>query len=74
MVSLAQNKSLFESIYNWFESPQTSYQRLDYPAFLVKFGDHQVLEVIVKFYFWCYANLSELINSYIPWNHQKTID
>ena len=43
MVTFAQNKSLFESIYNWFESQKTSYQRLDY--------SDQVLEIIVKFYF-----------------------
>ena len=34
-----------------------------------------ILKVIVsKFRFSYYANLSELINFYSPWNHEKTVD
>ena len=28
--------------------------------------------IVAKFGFWYEANLSELINFYFPWNHQKT--
>ena len=30
--------------------------------------------IVSKFRSQCEANLSELINSYSPWNHKKTLD
>ena len=32
-----------------------------------------LLGIVSKFCFWYQANLSELIDFYSPWNHQKTV-